>query len=131
MRTFFDLFADRKPTVRTVRDVLTEMGLSEEEIDQAEVAGTDEMLALDHLVLPDPGRFSMDELAAAAGLPLDLVRAVWRAMGFADVVDDQRLFTRRDADMLKRFSSALDRGLIEPDRSLQMIRVLGMSMAQF
>jgi adenylate cyclase len=132
MKPFLKLFVDRRPQPRrTVHDILTDLGYSAEEIEQAEADGTAELLVLEGLVLPGPGRLTIGELAGRARVSVDLVHAVWRAMGFADVDDDDRVFTFQDAEMFVRLRLSLEEGLIDPDRALQMTRVLGVSMAQF
>ena len=48
-------FLRRRP--RSVRDVLEDLGLPAETIAEAEQAGTDELLAIDAVVLPNPRSF--------------------------------------------------------------------------
>ncbi len=121
-------FLRKKP--RTVRDVLEDLGMSASEIDEAELAGTDELLAIDAVVLPERGKLAVDELAAKVGAEVDVVRALWRALGFVDVADGERSFSKRDVAILKSFVPLSREGIIDENVALQVARVLGLSMAQ-
>ena len=117
----------RKP--RTVRDVLSRLDLSEAEIAEAEAAGTDELLAIDGVVLPEKLEFTLEELAAKAGADPSVVRAYWRAMGFGPPDEREPLFSKRDVHIVKSLVRLMDQGVIDIDVALQMTRVLGQSMA--
>jgi len=121
-------FLRRKP--RTVRDVLAEIGMPDEEIDAAELAGTDELLAIDAVVLPKPGKLTIDELAEKVGTDVEIVRIFWRALGFVDAVEGERSFTKRDVRVLRSLVQLTTDGLIDADLSLRVARVVGVSMAQ-
>lgn len=121
-------FLRRKP--RTVREVLEGAGLQAETIDAAEEAGTDELLAIGAVVLPKAGTLTIDELTDKVGADVDVVRLFWRALGFADPVEGERSFTKRDVKVLRSLLELTDAGLVDPDLSLRVARVIGVSMAQ-
>jgi adenylate cyclase len=118
----------RKP--RTVRDVLEGAGMTDEAIDAAEAAGTDELLAIDVAVLPEQSKLTIDELAAKVGVEVAVIQAFWRSLGFADVGTDDRSFSKRDVAILKSLVALTDDGLVDPGVALQVARVVGLSMAQ-
>ena len=120
----------RRKKQRTVRDVLEGLGVAPEAIDEAELAGTDELLAIDAVVLPERAKLTLDELVAKVGADVDVVRAFWRALGFVDPVDGERAFSKRDVAILKSMVAMMRDGLIDDDAALQVARVLGVSMAQ-
>jgi adenylate cyclase len=120
-------FLRRKP--RTVRELLEELGMAAETIDAAELAGTDELLAIDAVVLPKPGKFTIEELAAKVGTEVEVVRLFWRALGFVDAVEGERSFTKRDVAILRSLVGLTERGLVDPELSLGLARVVGVSMA--
>jgi len=124
------LIFGRRSTRRTVREVLEEAGLSQEEIDAAEAEGTDELLAIDRVVLPDALEYDIDELSETSGLGVEEIRGYWRALGFADPDPGERVFSKIDVEILQSVSAIQD-GLVDPILSLQMTRVLGSSMARF
>lgn len=119
----------RRRSPQTVREVLEGLGLSEEEIARAEADGTDEMLAIDRVVLPEPVEFTIGELAEAVGIETAVVRSYWRAMGFADVPEDEAAFSRRDLEIMRAFTDLARADVVDADDALRMSRVLGLSMA--
>jgi adenylate cyclase len=120
----------RRKKQRTVHDVLVELGMSPEAIEEAEAAGTDQLLAIDGLVLPEKGRYTIDELAAKVGAEVAVIRAFWRGLGFVDPDAEERAFNKRDVTTLKALVDLTDDGRIDPGLSLQVARVIGVSMAQ-
>jgi adenylate cyclase len=104
--------------------------MSDEEIEQAEAAGTDELLALDSLVLPEREKLTIEELAAKVGAEVEIVKAFWRALGFAEPPEGERAFGRRDVAIVKSLAELTREGLVEPALGLQVTRVIGVSMAQ-
>jgi adenylate cyclase len=89
-----------------------------------------EIAALEQTLLGGPRRYTRGEVAAAAGMPLDEARRLWRAMGFADVGDDDVLFTDGDIAAL-RMVAELDReGLSDPALRVSMTRLIGQLTAR-
>ena len=60
-------------------------GATADEIDRAAAEDVFDLLAVDRLLVPGPRRYTQSEVAELTGLPLDLLRRFWRALGFADV----------------------------------------------
>lgn len=119
----------RVKRARTVREVLEAVGLPSETIEQAEAAGTAELLAIDAVVLPAKPKLTIDELAAKVGVEVSVVRAFWRALGFVDTADDERSYSKHDVAILKSLVALTRDGLIDPAIALQVARVVGMSTA--
>ncbi len=99
-----------------------------ETIDEAEASGTAELLAIDAVVLPGKAKLTIDDLAAKVGVEVDVVRSLWRALGFVDS-DDERSFSKHDVAILKSLVALTEDGLVDPDIALQVARVIGMSLA--
>ncbi len=110
--------------------MLDGLGLDPDVIEEAEEAGTAELLAIDGLVLPEPGKLTLQELADKVGAEPDHIRQFWRALGFVEPLQDDPLFTKTDVRILKNLVELADAGAIEPLIALQIARVLGQSMAQ-
>lgn len=119
----------RLKRARTVREVLEAQGLPAETIDDAEEAGTAELLAIDAVVLPGKAKFTIDELAAKVGVEVAVVQAFWRALGFVDPITGERTYTKHDVAILKTLVSLTHDGLIDAEIALQVARVIGMSLA--
>ena len=114
----------------TLRELVAALGVSENEIDKADVDGTLGLLAIDHLILADQNpRFTQQEVESITGLDRESAR-FWRALGFPDPGPNDRLFSDFDVEMLKLVHQLVEIGLIEHDEALQMTRVIGSSMAR-
>ena len=100
-----------------------------ETIDEAEASGTAELLAIDAVVLPGKAKLTIDDLAAKVGVEADVVRSLWRALGFVDPDDNERSFSKHDVAILKSLVGVTQDGLVDPDIALQVARVIGMSLA--
>ena len=114
----------------TIEDLLRASGVRDDEIEEAKAEGRFELLALEHLTLPDPGRFDLMQLSEATGMPAGQIAQLWRSLGFPDPRPGERIFTQTDVDLLALVSSVLDAGVIEPGLTLQMSRVMGSSLAR-
>jgi adenylate cyclase len=113
-----------------LRASLRERGVPAEEIDAAEAAGTLRLLAVEHLVLPGPPRFGGDEVAERTGLPRELTRRFWRALGFPDVPEGEIAFTEADLEVVTTLASMFEREVVRPEVALQITRVLASSAAR-
>ncbi|MGH3329151.1 MAG: adenylate/guanylate cyclase domain-containing protein [Streptomycetales bacterium] len=86
--------------------------------------------ALERLLLGGPRRYTRQELCDLAGVPLDEARRFWRALGFADVGDDERAFTDRDLAALNRLRDLLASGVVDHELALRITRAFGHTMAR-
>jgi adenylate cyclase len=105
-------------------------GASEEEIARARADGQLGLLALAVASLPGGARYTADELAARAGMERTLSKRLWRALGFPDVADDERVFTDADAEALSTVQAMISMGVTEVDIVVQLTRVIGSSQAR-
>ena len=71
-----------------------------------------------------------DEVAAAAGIDRAQASRVWQALGFAPVGGEDRVFTRRDAEVLGVLSALSGERGLEPAVVLQLTRIVGQSLAR-
>lgn len=109
---------------------LAAWGVPDDEIDRAREAGLVGLLAVSAAALPGGGKYTGDELAAKVGIDRDLSKRYWRALGFPDVDDDDRVFTDADAEALSTVQALLATGLTSVDVSIQLTRVIGSSLAR-
>jgi adenylate cyclase len=110
--------------------LLHSVGASDEEIEHAQADGSSGLLALaaDRLFVPGNERLTRIEVAERSGIPVEEAATYWRALGFADVSDDDRIFTEQDVEMLRLLKNLLATGFADRELALQMTRVLGRSM---
>lgn len=105
-------------------------GVPPEEIARAREEGLLTLLAVAAAALPGGGRYTGDELASKVGMPRDLSKRLWRAMGFPDVDDEDRVFTDADAEALATVHSMLATGFTTEESTIQLTRVIGSSSAR-
>ncbi len=113
-----------------LRGVLLAAGLSAEAFDLAEGDGTLPLLAIEHLVLPEPATYDLSELSDVTGMPASQIAQLWRSLGFAEPQPGDRIFTSADAEMLHTVAGFLEMGAIDPGLVVQMSRVIGSSLAR-
>ena len=65
---------------------------------------------LERIVLGDDRRYRRDEVSRLAGIEPSEARRLWRAMGFADVGDEARVFTEADLAALRLVATLRRRG---------------------
>jgi adenylate cyclase len=112
-----------------VRAFLIEHRVDEDTIARAERDDLLDLLVVDCLLVPG-ARYTEVEVADATGMPLDLLRRFWLALGFADVPPEDRVFTDLDIEVVRILQSMVDLGAADLDSSLQLARVIGSSMAR-
>lgn len=74
--------------------------------------------------------YTSPQVAAAAGVPLDQARRLWRALGFPPVAEDLRVFTAADVDTLRAARRLVEQQVAAPEVLLQLTRVTGQSLAR-
>src|SRR3954463_8454176 len=85
---------------------------------------------LEEILLGGPRKYTRVELAERSGVPLEFSRRLWRAMGFADVADDERMFTDGDLFALVALGDLKKAGLIDDETALTSTRALGQQLSR-
>lgn len=80
-------------------------------------------------VLGSPRRWRREDVAERSGVPLDDARALWRALGFADV-GGAAAFTDDDVEALTLLSRLLEHDVVDPATSLEVARSLGQTTSR-
>src|SRR4051812_50179260 len=70
--------------------------------------------SLDRLLLDGPRRYTRAQVAELAGVPGERTRQLWRALGFADVPDDDPAFTDADVRAPAPLAGPVHSGVVEP-----------------
>ena len=81
------------------------------------------------LVLLGEARYTALELFARADIDPELVRRFWRALGYTDVPDDDRIFTDADLRALETMARFMQSG-VSDEVTVQQARVYGSSLAR-
>ncbi len=113
-----------------VRSLLLDLGTTDEEIDRAVADDVVDLLVVDRMLVPAERRMTQREVAEQTDMPEDLLRRLWRALGFIDVPEDERAFTEMDVQAVELFQVMVSLGIADVDTALQLARVIGSSMAR-
>jgi len=116
--------------VRTVREMLVDVGCTDEELDAAEREGTLPLLAVEKLMVPEVAEYDLAGVAARSGLDVDTVRHLWRTLGYPVPRDDEVAYTAADLEILTEVGRLMAGDVASADLVLQMSRVIGSSMAR-
>jgi adenylate cyclase len=85
---------------------------------------------LERLLLGGPRRYTRAQVAELAGMAPDRTRRLWRALGFADVPDDDPAFTDADVAALAGLSALIDTGFVDPESEASIARAMGQSLSR-
>lgn len=70
------------------------------------------------------------EVAAAAGVPLEVARELWRLLGFPATADDDPAFTSADVEALRLAADLVRLGILSEDSQAALVRTWGRSFAR-
>ncbi|HYC56381.1 MAG TPA: adenylate cyclase regulatory domain-containing protein [Candidatus Binatia bacterium] len=73
---------------------------------------------------------SSDDVAALSGISSEQAGRLWQALGFPSVMPDEKIFTRRDVDVLRFIHDLFAQGALDPDVLVQTARATGQSLAR-
>ncbi len=113
-----------------VKEILLMHGATEDEIDRAVRDGVIDLFVAERMLVPSRRRYTRAEVADLTGVELDQLERFWRALGFANVDDDDRAFTDLDLEAVRLFQGMQALGATDTATALQMARVIGSSMAR-
>ncbi|MCB0960990.1 MAG: hypothetical protein KDB04_15895 [Acidimicrobiales bacterium] len=113
-----------------MEDLLRSVGMGDDEIAEAREHRHLELLAIEHLVVPEAGVYDLAAIAEQSGLTVGLITRLWRSLGFAEPRPGDQLFTDVDAEMLRTIGQLLAMGWIDDELTVQMARVIGSSLAR-
>jgi len=116
--------------VGDMTELLRSAGMGDEEIARARADHHLELLAIEHLVIPEPAEYDLQGIADLSGLTTEQITRLWRSLGFAEPQPGDALFTDVDADMLRTIGQLLAMGWIDNELTIQMARVIGSSLAR-
>jgi adenylate cyclase len=69
-------------------------------------------------------------VARLAGLPPERTQRLWRALGFADVPDEDLVFTDADVAALGRLRELIDSGFVDAETEASIARAMGQSLSR-
>ena len=113
-----------------LRAFLHDAGAPDDDIDRAEAEGWLPLLTLDRALLPGPAEYDLASLARVSGIDEDVLRRLWRALGFPDLPADARVFTERDLRAAMRLFGRAELDSLQVDRLIQQVQTVSGSMAR-
>jgi adenylate cyclase len=115
----------------TLWAVLRGLGTSDEDIAQAEKDGTLTLLTVEKMMVPEPGRYDLEEVTRRTGISADLLARLWRSLGYPEPRPGDKTFSEADVEILARVGELVE---VDGERQaplvLQISRVIGSSMAR-
>lgn len=81
-------------------------------------------------LLAGDGRYTRLEVAERAGIDLEEARRLWRALGFPEVDDEQRVFTSADVAALADAAALIAGDIVDGDGLVELARPLGNLMSR-
>ncbi|GAA4317907.1 adenylate/guanylate cyclase domain-containing protein [Klenkia terrae] len=85
---------------------------------------------MDRLLLGGPRRWTRLEVAQRSGVDPARTQRLWRALGFADVGDDDEVFTDADVEALRALGALIDSGFVDLDTEASIARAMGQSLSR-
>ena len=111
-------------------ELLRTVGVDDGTIEQAREDNHLELLAIEHLVVPDPAVYDLAAMSEASGLTPAQITRLWRSLGFPEPQPGEPLFTDVDVEMLRSIGELLALGWIDDELTVQMARVIGSSLSR-
>ncbi len=118
------------PPIDELIALLRALSVPAPEIDQAQADGTLVLLAIDKLALGQDLRYDLDDASQGTGLPAEEVRHIWRSLGFPDPQPGEIVFSDVDLGNLAAVAELMHSGVVSPEVTYGMTRVIGSSMAR-
>jgi len=81
-------------------------------------------------LLGGPRNLTIHDLAERAGTSVEMARKFWRGMGFPNVQPDAAVFTEADVESLRGWSAMVERGVIDEQTMLSLLRALSYTVDQ-
>lgn len=85
---------------------------------------------LDALLLGQPLDLDREDVERLSGVPADVAREVWAAMGFAEIPYGEKAFTQADVQALRTSVELLELGLVDLPTQLVMARIMGQGLSR-
>ncbi|MEX2293305.1 MAG: adenylate/guanylate cyclase domain-containing protein [Acidimicrobiales bacterium] len=110
--------------------ILEAMGVAPEEIRRAQAEDLLVLLVMERLVLGQELRHDLEAACDATGLPREEIRHIWRSLGFPDPMPGESTFSDVDLVNLAGVAELMHSGVVSPEVTYGMTRVIGSSMAR-
>ncbi len=110
--------------------LLEAMGVPSAEVQRATDDDMLVLLAIERLALGQQIAHDLDAACAATGLPAEEIGHIWRSLGFPDPQPGEPTFSDVDLGNLAAVAELMHSGVVSPEVTYGMTRVIGSSMAR-
>jgi len=119
---------------RKLRSYLRKRGVPPEEIARAEREDRLLLLAFDYQLMPGSPRYTFAEACGRASFDLETAKRLWRALGFPDAPQEERLFRVEDVEAIITMRRQIDSTIVPVgenyEQLVQIVRVFAGSLAK-
>jgi adenylate cyclase len=109
-------------------------GASKSEIDAAAAERRLTLLALDRVLVPGLPHLDAAEVAMRSGVPEETAAMLWRALGFPDIPDGERVFTDESVEVLRILNERADSSMFtsggDLDALVASVRAIGAGLSR-
>lgn len=123
---------DMQAVLERLRAKLGEIGVTDEVLAGAVAEGLDGItrMVARYLMFPGERRYTPAEVYTKSGVDQETAEALWRAMGFPLVPEDEPAFTDSDIEALREACRLFDRAGMDRDIVLQQARTMSQAVAR-
>ncbi|MGK2948880.1 MAG: adenylate/guanylate cyclase domain-containing protein [Acidimicrobiales bacterium] len=122
--------SDVDPPAQDLLALLRSSGVPAEAVVQAQLEGHLVLLAIDRLALGQELAYDLDAACESTGLPEEELRHIWRSLGFPEPQPGEKIFSDVDLANLAAVADLMHSGVVSPEVTYGMTRVIGSSMAR-
>jgi adenylate cyclase len=119
---------------RRLRSFLRRRGATPDEIERAERERRLSLLTFDRMLMPGPARYTFAEACRRASFDERIAKRLWRALGFPDPPEHERLFRDEDVDALITLRRLIESATVprgdDYAELVQNVRVIGGALAR-
>ncbi len=119
---------------RRLTKFFKKQGASKREIDTAAADGQLTLLALDRVLVPGVPHLDSADVAMRSGVPEETATMLWRALGFPDIPDGERVFTDESVEVLRilneRSRSSMFTSGEDLDALVASVRAIGAGLSR-
>lgn len=108
----------RSAALARVHRVLADAGATEQSIDDAVSRGVLDLFAVDVLIVPSGRRLTPLQVSDETGLPLPVLKRMWRALGLSEPAEDGPVLTELDVRAARDLRQLVDLGVTDLDTAL-------------